>query len=641
MGSSSDEEGEISESDIDECVENIYSELKSGKHLIKNYDGTFRCPFCKGKKKQDYRHKDLLQHATGVGASSNRGTEEKAKHQALGKFLKEEVPDEPGHSNEQKELPKPLTMSKSDDLLVFPWMGIIVNIETDYIRKDGKYVGLGSTQLKDELEKEKLRPVKVHAKWNHQGHTGKAVVDFHKDWTGHHDAMSFEKHYAELHRGKKQWFHEKRSGRSHKKGFYGWVARLDDYEAEDIIGKHLRQNGDLKTVADLAQEQERRKQMLVQDLANEIDNKNRRIESHEEKLKEMEYQKNELDKKLALQDEAHRKELKKERQRQADNWTQLMEERNRHKATLDLERDRLERRHRELERLEAHNDAEKKKLEEEKRKNALKNSSLEKASLEQKIVDGEVKKLMEHHKIEQERLANVIRKQQKELNEKQTLEVEIQKLKGELVMMKHMGGENNSEVCEKMKLVTEELQEKENEMESLEELNSVLVSKERETNDELQAARKEAIQYFKDQTHGRAHIGVKRMGVLDEQPFYRAVKAKLPNEDWQLKASELCSLWDAHTRDPAWHPFKTVSIDGKDREVIDENDEKFKELRDEYGDEVCKAVETAMLELNDYNPSGRYPVPALWHFKEGRQASLQEVIHHFVKQNKTKKRKRT
>ncbi|XP_022764529.1 factor of DNA methylation 1-like [Durio zibethinus] len=41
----------------------------------------------------------------------------------------------------------------------------------------------------------------------------------------------------------------------------------------------------------------------------------------------------------------------------------------------------------------------------------------------------------------------------------------------------------------------------------------------------------------------------------------------------------------------------------------------LKELRSEWGDEVCKAVSNALLVLNEYNGSGRYIVVELWSFK--------------------------
>lgn len=76
------------------------------------------------------------------------------------------------------------------------------------------------------------------------------------------------------------------------------------------------------------------------------------------------------------------------------------------------------------------------------------------------------------------------------------------------------------------------------------------------------------------------------------------------------------------------------------QEVIEEDDEKLQALKNELGDDAYKAVTTALLEMNEYNPSGRYCVPELWNFKEGRRATLKEGIAHVMRQLKTLKRKR-
>lgn len=78
----------------------------------------------------------------------------------------------------------------------------------------------------------------------------------------------------------------------------------------------------------------------------------------------------------------------------------------------------------------------------------------------------------------------------------------------------------------------------------------------------------------------------------------------------------------------------------QEREIIDEEDEKLKELRNEYGDEIYNAVLAPLKELNEYNPSGRYPVQELWNFQEDRKASLKEGMMHVLKQWKLLKRKR-
>lgn len=60
----------------------------------------------------------------------------------------------------------------------------------------------------------------------------------------------------------------------------------------------------------------------------------------------------------------------------------------------------------------------------------------------------------------------------------------------------------------------------------------------------------------------RAHIGVKRMGELDDKPFHEATKRKYGAEEAEERAVELCSLWEEYLRDPAWHPFSVVTVDG-------------------------------------------------------------------------------
>ena len=77
--------------------------------------------------------------------------------------------------------------------------------------------------------------------------------------------------------------------------------------------------------------------------------------------------------------------------------------------------------------------------------------------------------------------------------------------------------------------------------------------------------------------------------------------------------------------------------------MIDEDDGELKRLRSDWGEGPYSAVVNALLELNEYNPSGRYVVPELWNFKDERKASLQEVIKciiHEVKAVKPKKYRR-
>nr|KAJ0213068.1 hypothetical protein LSAT_V11C400209240 [Lactuca sativa] len=142
-------------------------------------------------------------------------------------------------------------------------------------------------------------------------------------------------------------------------------------------------------------------------------------------------------------------------------------------------------------------------------------------------------------------------------------------MEGAMEVMKHMTHED-VEAKKNFESIKEDLKEKEEELEDLEELNQSLVIKERLISDELQDARKELIfvSFFSSSfiiNHdlkeicgsGRAHIGVKRMGDLDAKPFIvDAMKRCLSRED----TVKSLSIWEDHLRDSSWHPFKIITI---------------------------------------------------------------------------------
>jgi len=76
------------------------------------------------------------------------------------------------------------------------------------------------------------------------------------------------------------------------------------------------------------------------------------------------------------------------------------------------------------------------------------------------------------------------------------------------------------------------------------------------------------------------------------------------------------------------------------QEVLDDDDAKLKLLRFEYGDDVCNAVKTALMEINMYNPSERDLVPEFWNFRKGRKATIKEVLYLFGHMEMTTKRRR-
>ncbi|XP_077239018.1 factor of DNA methylation 1-like [Tasmannia lanceolata] len=331
----------------------------------------------------------------------------------------------------------------------------------------------------------------------------------------------------------------------------------------------------------------------------------------------------------------YNEEMKKLQDAACDHSNRVLLENEMLKSELESQRRALEWRCKELEKREAQNDNDRRRLLDEKKKNAMKNSSLEMAALEQRRADENVLKLVEKQKMEKEKALNKILHLEKQLDAKQALELEIEQLTGRLQVMEHMGDDDL--VKKKMLEMSKELEEKVGEMDDLEDLNII---KERLSNDELQEARKELISGLTDLLGGRTLIGIRRMGELDEKPFHAACRQRYQSEEAVVKGSELCSLWEDYLRQPEWHPYKIITIDGKCEEKINEDDERLKGLKNEWGDDVYKAVTAALLEMNEYNPSGRYVVPELWNFKAGRKATLKEVIQYILKKWKTQKRKR-
>ncbi|KAJ0076445.1 hypothetical protein Patl1_34717 [Pistacia atlantica] len=324
-----------------------------------------------------------------------------------------------------------------------------------------------------------------------------------------------------------------------------------------------------------------------------------------------------------------------------DNVRRILEEQEKLSCDLEAWKKKIDDRSKKLNKLEASTERERQKLEEERKKYDSRNNSLQLASMEQKKADENVIRLVEEQKREKEEALNKIIQLEKQLHQKQKLEMEIEDLKGKIEVIQHLGDADDAAVQKKMKEMKDELAEKEENLGSLEELSQTLITKERQSNDELQEARKELIQGFVDILGARTIIGIKRMGEIDPKAFQKACKQKFSLEEAQVQASTLCSLWQENLKNPEWHPFKIIEGGGnaKPEEIINEDDEKLQKLK-ELGDEIYEAVVTALKELNEYNPSGRYAIPEIWNFKEGRKATLKEAIAYAVNNINKLKRKR-
>ncbi|XP_062154773.1 protein INVOLVED IN DE NOVO 2 [Alnus glutinosa] len=618
MGYGSGEDTDISESEMGEYEDKSYEELKNGNQHFKNSDETFACPYCPKKRKRDYLYKDLLQHASGVGKSSSekRSTREKANHLALVKYLEKDLagPSKPVGKGD------PPIGCDHDEKIVWPWTGVVVNMPTRRT-DDGRYVGESGSKLRDELKSRGFNPIRVNPLWNFRGHSGSAIVEFHKDWPGLHNAMSFERAYEADHHGKKDWH----TSNGQKSGLYAWVARADDYNSTGIVGEHLRKIGDVRTISEIMEEEARKQDKLISNLTNIIELKNKHLKEMEERCSETSVSVSNLMEEIDTLVQSYTEDLRKVQLSARDHFQRIFNDHEKIKLQLESQKKELEMRGIELEKRDAQSESERRMLAEEIEKNAIKNSSLQLASLEQQKADENVLKLAEDQKRQKEKLHNRIIQLEKQLDAKQALELEIEQLRGQLNVMKHMGDDGDVEVLQKVESILKQLREREGELDDLEDLNQTLIVKERKSNDELQEARKELINGLKEMAR-RTSIGVKRMGALDNKPFYEAMKRKYNEEEADMRASELCSLWEEYLKDPDWHPFKVTTVDGKHQQVLDVEDEKLKGLRNELGDEVYKAVTTALMEINDYNPSGRYIISELWNFSEGKRATLQEGV---------------
>ncbi|GJR37290.1 involved in de novo 2-like protein [Tanacetum coccineum] len=651
MEQSSSDESDANGSEIEEYEEKSYEELKSGKHDIKLPNGAFTCPYCPNKKKRDYQYIDLLQHAAMIGRSDTkkRSKKDKANHLALAKYLEKDISEASGPTQPTDDVDH-LEDHDGDEMFVWPWKGVVVNLPIELV--DGRYIGKSGSSMRDELTQKGFNPTRVHPLWNFRGHSGSAVVEFRKDMTGFYNAMSFEKAYEADHHGKKDWNLDS----DPKSGIYGWVARAEDYRSNTIIGEHLRKIADIKTVSDIKEEEDQKTIKLLSNLENVRENKKRRMEEIKIKYMESEITLSKLIAEKDKNDQAYNEEIQKMHLRAQEHIQKIFDDHDRTKMQIENERRVLELQANELQKREVVNENERKKLAQEIEENSARTSSLRIASDVQRKADESVIKLADDHKREKEKLDEKIIYLEKQLDAKHAFELKIKGLEAKLEVKKHMGGD----VLHLLNKI-EDLYRKKNEtieeLEYAESIYQTLTVQERKTNDELQEARKELIEvsdsnisessyiYFELTSQGfrelskATHIGLKRMGELDNKPFYDALKQMYNETEAEDKASELCSLWEEYLRDPSWHPFKVITIDGKSEKIIDETDEKLKSLKRELGEKVYKAVTTALTEINDYNPSGGYVTTELWNFAEGKKATLKDGVSYLLKMWDTRKRK--
>nr|XP_043622527.1 factor of DNA methylation 4-like [Erigeron canadensis] len=512
-----------------------------------------------------------------------------------------------------------------EDVVVWPWMAVVANIPKTNTGKE----------LKDNWINQGYYPVKVTplCLYDFRCHTGLAVVEFARNWDGFGHAMMFVKAFDINRHGREDWYeYDRRRSKDDDRRrpkddkLYAWFAGKDDYKSSGWLGEYLRKNGDMKTISEIKKLEERKDQKFVQGLKTMLEEKGKRSEEVQNQISKTDSHIVTVMKQKEVMTENFNKDMKRMQEKANEQLKYITFEHEKSKLQLEDREKKLKAR-------EAKNEVEKRKLEIEKRMNRM-------ALLEQKKADERMLKLAEDQRKQKEKLHRQIIELQKKLDDKQRLELQINHMKGKLEVMKHMA-EQDAEAKKKKQSIEKDLKAKKEELEDLEDLCQVLVVKERMTNDELQDARKELISGLKGQGQvGRATIGVKRMGKLDQKPFTDAGKKLGTGKDGVESMKNLAALWEKHLRDPNWHPFKAINVGEKCEEILDEEDEKIASLKMEYGEEICDAVVTALKELNEYNASGRYPLPELWNFKENRKASLKECVEYILRQWKSCKKQK-
>uniref|UniRef100_A0A1J3FBR3 Factor of DNA methylation 3 n=1 Tax=Noccaea caerulescens TaxID=107243 RepID=A0A1J3FBR3_NOCCA len=611
----------------------LYKKLKSGKLEVKVSYCRFLCPYCPKKKVGLYI--DILQHASGVGNSSSkkRSVTEKASHRALARYL---VKDLAGYATVSKRFLKastsstpaktPLVVDDDDDdddqfeKLVWPWKGIVVNIPTTMTQDGLSCTGESGPQLKDELIRRGFNPIRVRTVWDCFGHSGSGIVEFNRDWNGLHDALVFNKAYQADGHGKKDWL----CGAADS-SLYAWLANTDDYYRANYIGEYLRKMGDLKSITSFAEQEARKDQKLLQRLNFISVNRQNHLKMLQEMFSETSI-------KLKVETEEKEKilhryneDLTGRQQKSSDHFNRIYADHEKQKVQLESQMKELKIRESELAKREAETETQRKIVAKELEQNAAKYSYVQLAAVEQQKTREKVKKLAVDHKMQKEKLHERISALERELDQKQKLELEVEQLKGQMSVMRHMELDDSTEIVNKVETFLRGLSEKEGELAHVNKFNQDLVVRERKSNDELQEARRALISNLRDT---RSHIGVRRMGELDTKPFMEAMRRKYCQEDLEDWAVEVIQLWEEYLKDPDWHPFKRIKLETAETlvEVIDEDDEKLRTLKNELGHDAYQAVANALLEINEYNPSGRYISSELWNFKEDRKATLEEGV---------------
>ncbi|KAK3140693.1 hypothetical protein QOZ80_5AG0404420 [Eleusine coracana subsp. coracana] len=578
------------ESEVEAYEEDTYALLVSGDLKVMTDEGLYRCPFCSDAE-NDCSLLDLLQHALDVGTAHDRDIKEKADHRSLVKHLKGKPAKSAGSLLQSVPTDLQAPQQNRDEQFVWPWMGVLVNMPDEYI-------GRSANRLKEHFVS--FHPTKVHHVYSKGYPTGNAIVEFGKDWSGFRNARAFESHFERKGYSKKRWKEMKCAGEE----AVGWIARADDYNSLGAIGEHLRKNGDLKTFSDIESEETNKAEKLVAHLAHNVKEKETYLTTlqceYSKSAASLETMMEEREKKI----QSYNREIQKMRQLAQQNMHRVVEE-NR------------------------------------KLRNAKRTDRLRLAALEQQKASENVQKVMEKQQIEEEAALEKFKRLTIQLDTKQTLELEIEHLAGKLHVMECTSVGEDSGSGETVQKLKKELEEKIEELNNADSMNQALIVQESKASDETREARDvmiKALQGLPDDIEVRTKIEIKKIGELDPKVFLNVCKQKFSKMEAKAESVILCTKWQNEINNPGWNPFKVVMVNGKESDVLRDDDPKLRELR-EFGEEAYAAVTKALIDLNTGGGSRRTPFPVLWNPEADRKALMKEAVQHAVELWKASKAK--
>ncbi|KAF2570006.1 hypothetical protein F2Q70_00005510 [Brassica cretica] len=341
------------------------------------------------------------------------------------------VGDSSGETSETKK------SECTEEKFVWPWVGLVANIQTE-VDKTGRRVGRSGSTFRDELIEKGFDPTRVQPIWNFKGHSGFALVEFTRDIKGFENAMNFERSYKSDGHGKKDW--EKGVHLRDDKP-YGWVCREEDYNRGGIVGKNVKKKRDLKTLSQLQEEEERKMVQLVENMSQSIEMKIISKQELEHKVDETSRVLESVELHNYQLNETYKQEVEKMHANLQGLYQQILVGHDKSMSDLETEREKLENRARQIYINEA-----------EIEKSRLEIEMNQKAMMEQNEANMEAMKLAEKHQAstslkEKEKLHEKIMEMEAKLNETQELELEIEKLKGSTNVMKHMALLFGSSAC--------------------------------------------------------------------------------------------------------------------------------------------------------------------------------------------------